>query len=222
MTGPQTQRQLLKEKRDALRKKRTLLWVFAVVAGLLILALVYFLPSLTADRSMLYLQDGFSIGDPNAPVKVEEFSDFRCHYCRQFSEQMEPDFIKNYVDTGKVYFTFHNYPFLAADSTDAAEAAYCAADQNRFWQYKDVLFKYNTMSGAFASSSLSRYAQQVGMDTTAFDACMQGNTKLPLIEQSKAYTESLGIDSTPQFSVNGTIVYMNTLLETMDAVLAGN
>ena len=224
MTGPQFQREHIKEKRAAQKKKNTLTWAIGIAVVLLVLAAVYFLPSLGGSKADLYLQDGFAIGDPNAPVKVEQFSDFRCHYCRQFSDEMEQDFIKNYVDTGKVYFTFRNYPFLAEDSTTAAEAAYCAADQNKFWQYKELLFNYNALAGAYAESNLVDYARQVGLDTNTFEACLAGDAHLADLAADKAYTEGLGITSTPQFNVNGTIVYMNTLIETVDAALgtAGN
>mgnify|MGYP001183637824 FL=1 len=68
------------------------------------------------------------------------------------------------------------------------------------------------------------YARQVGLDTNTFEACLAGDAHLADLAADKAYPEGLGITSTPQFNVNGTIVYMNTLIETVDAALgtAGN
>ena len=219
MSGLQSQREKLREKRKQAAKKRiaTLVIVLGVVA--LAIFLIAMLPKLSLDKNQLYLQDGFSIGDPNAPVKVEEFSDFRCSHCQNFALNYEADFIKKYVDTGLVYLTFHNYAFLAEDSTDAAEATYCAAEQNAFWQYKNLLYTYSTDAGAFAEKNLIDYAKQLDLDTGLFSACLQSDANLAKLDEIMSYANSLGIDSTPQFSVNGTIVYMNTLDQTVDAAL---
>ncbi len=219
MPGVQSQRLKMREQRKQSSRKKTI--TIALVVGLTALAifLLVMLPKWTVNKSKLYLQNGFSIGDPNAPVKVEEFSDFRCSHCQDFALNYEADFIKKYVDTGKVYFTFHNFAFLAKDSTDAAEASYCAADQNAFWQYKNLLFTYSSYSGAFAEKNLIDYAKQLGLDTDAFTACLRSDVNLAKLTEMKAYASSLGIDSTPQFSVNGKNVYMNNLDETVDAAL---
>jgi Protein-disulfide isomerase len=219
MSGPQSQREKLREKRTQAAKKKTVMLVIVLSAVALAIFLLVMLPKWSQDKSQLYLQNGFSIGDPNAPVKVEEFSDFRCSHCQNFALNYEADFIKKYVDTGQVYFTFHNYAFLADDSRAAAEATYCAADQNAMWQYKKLLFTYSTYSGAFAENNLIDYAKQLDLDTEKFSACLQSDANLAKLDEIMSYANSLGIDSTPQFSVNGTIVYMNTLDETVDAAL---
>ena len=111
MSGPQSQREKLREKRKQAAKKRIATLVIVLSAVALAIFLIAMLPKLSLDKNQLYLQDGFSIGDPNAPVKVEEFSDFRCSHCQNFALNYEADFIEKYVDTGKVYLTFHNYAF---------------------------------------------------------------------------------------------------------------
>ncbi|MEL7645687.1 MAG: thioredoxin domain-containing protein [Anaerolineaceae bacterium] len=219
MSGPQSQREKLREQRKQAAHKKTTTLLIVLGAVALVIFVLVMLPRWTLDNSPLTLQEGFSIGDPNAPVKVEEFSDFRCSHCQNFALNYEPDFIKKYVDTGLVYFTFHNYAFLSSDSRDAAEATYCAAEQNAMWQYKKLLFTYSTFSGAFTESNLIDYAKQLDLDTEKFSACLQSDANLAKLDEIKRYANSLGIDSTPQFSVNGTIVYMNALDETVDAAL---
>lgn len=219
MAGPQSQREKLREQRKKASNKKTLTLIIVLGVIALVVFLLVMLPKWTLDKSQLYLQDGFSIGDPNAPVKVEEYSDFRCSHCQNFALNYESDFIEKYVDTGQVYFTFHNYAFLADDSRDAAEATYCAAEQNALWQYKNLLFTYSTYTGAFAENNLIDYAKQLDLDTDKFSACLQSDANLAKLDEIMSYANSLGIDSTPQFSVNGTIVYMNTLDETVDAAL---
>ncbi|MFZ3151507.1 MAG: thioredoxin domain-containing protein [Anaerolineaceae bacterium] len=220
MAEPKSQRERLREQQKAAKRKRTITWITAAVVVIVGGLLLHFLPKWTADNTALPTQDGFSIGDPNAPVKVEEFSDFRCSHCRDFSDNDEEAFITKYVETGKVYMTFYNFPFLADDSYDAAEAAYCAADQNAFWQYKTLLFKYNSHSDAYIESNLVDYAKQLGLDTDSFSACLQSDQHLADIEADKEYATSLGIDSTPQFKVNDTNVFKNELDQTVEAELA--
>jgi hypothetical protein len=92
--------------------------------------------------------DGNSIGDPNAPIHMEEFSDFQCPFCQRFHKQTEPSLVEQYVNSGKVYFTYRsagnwvsqNIGGGKTESQDAAAAAYCAADQNKFWEMHDILF----------------------------------------------------------------------------------
>ena len=220
MSGPQSQREKIRLQNQAASRKRTTTLILAITGVVIVALLIYFIPRLGIDTADLANQNGFSVGDPNAPVKVENFSDFRCRYCRQFSETIEKDLIRNYVDTGKVYLTFKNYPFLTPDSTDAAEAASCAADQNKFWQYKTLLFKNNTASGAFAENSLLGYARDLKLDMPTFQSCYQNKAHQSDIQASKDYAASLGIDSTPQFNVNGTVVTMDKLMATIDAALA--
>ena len=67
-------------------------------------------PVLTITPKVFNTQvDGRHLGDPNAPVKVDVYSDYRCSACLGFSQNMEPVIIQNYVETGKVYYNFHDY-----------------------------------------------------------------------------------------------------------------
>lgn len=219
MPDKPTQRELLREQRKAASRRRAIM-ISIIIVILAVVIILIMLPKLTSKKSELPNQDGFALGDPNAPIKVEEFSDFRCSHCKEFSESMEPDFIEKYVKTGKVYFKFYNFPFLSDDSTDAAEAAYCAADQNAFWQYKELLFTYNSYSGAFSESNLIDYASKLKLDTNSFKQCLQSDEHLDEIAADKVYATTLGVSATPTFSVNGKLVYSNELIATVDAALA--
>ena len=220
MPKTNTQREKLRSQRKAASRKTTITIIIAVAAIAVIVFGVQMLLDQPAETSKLPNQDGFALGDPNAPVKVEEFSDFRCSHCKDFSENMEPDFIEQYVNTGKVYLKFYNFPFLAEDSTAAAEAAYCAADQNAFWQYKTQLFTYNTYTGAYTESNLIDYAKKVGLDVEAFKQCLQSDDHLDDVAADKVYATTLGVNATPVFSVNGTLVYSNELVATVESALA--
>jgi len=214
-----SQREQLRQIRKEKERKQRNLFIGIVIGIAVFLLAVIFLPQLLSKKQVNDSQTGFSLGDPNALVKVEEFSDFRCSYCKTFAQSSEPGFIKNYVDTGKVYLTFVNYAFLAADSVDAAEGAYCAADQNAFWQYKDILFTNNSTQDAFTQNNLIKYAKQLDLDIDTFSTCLSSDTHLNAIEKDKSYGTSVGVTGTPSFYVNGTLVYSNDLESTVSNAL---
>lgn len=222
MTQKKTQRELLREQREKESRKRNitlLIGAFVLVAAVL---LVYFLPRmLNVSKVEGYAnQSGQSVGDPNAPVKVVEFSNFGCSHCRTFALENEEQLVRDYVDTGKVYFTYSVFQFSEDETMKAAEAAYCAGEQNRFFEMQKLLFQNSTFAGAYADSSISSYAKQLGLNMTEFNQCVESDAQLANIRSDTDYARNLGITGTPMFDVNGTIVYSNTLIETIEAALA--
>jgi protein-disulfide isomerase len=87
--------------------------------------------------------DDPSLGDPNAPVTIIEFSDFQCPYCRRFWEQTLPQLKSEYIDTGKVRLVYRDYPLstIHPGALPAAMAAGCANEQGKFWEYHDQIFE---------------------------------------------------------------------------------
>ncbi len=86
-----------------------------------------------------------------------------------FAVTVSPQLMKEYVDTGKVRFIFRNWPiFPGTDSTNAAEASYCAQEQGKFWEYHDKLFAISTEDdGVFAAAAVKQAATQVGLNAAA-------------------------------------------------------
>jgi protein-disulfide isomerase len=173
--------------------------------------------------------NGLSEGNPNAPVKVEEYADFQCPGCKQFYTYDEVNFVATYVTTGKVYLTFVPDSFLdeqpgatGRESKNAAEAAYCAGDQNKFWEYHDILYTNqgaNENSGAFSDQRLKAFAVTIGLDTTKFNTCYDNHTYRQQVLNDEAKTNQIGVASTPSFTVNGKLVVGTDLLTTVDAAL---
>jgi len=224
MAQKMTQRELLREQREKESRKRTMTLVigaFVLVAAVL---LVYFLPRmLNVSKVEGYAnQAGQSVGDPNAPVKVVEFSNFGCSHCRTFALENEEQLVKDYVETGKVYFTYKVFQFSEDETMKAAEAAYCAGEQNQFFEMQKLLFQNSTFAGAYADSSISSYAKQLELNTTEFNQCMESDAQLAKIRSDTANARNLGVTGTPMFDVNGTIVYSTTLNETIEAALAAS
>ena len=148
---------------------------------------------------------GQTMGDPNAPVKVVEWANYQCPYCDQFWTSFEPTLIQNYISTGKVYFEYKDLTFGWQESIDASEAAVCADNQGKFWQYHDTLFKNQEAenSGGFSRSRLKKMAEQLGLDMTKFNQCFDGHQPSAQVKASDTEAANLGINSTPTFFVNG-------------------
>ncbi|MGB4596025.1 MAG: thioredoxin domain-containing protein [Anaerolineaceae bacterium] len=215
-----SQRELIMESKNAQSKRIRSILIIAIVAVVTLIFLIWLLPRLGFNKSGYAQQDGFSVGDPNAPVKVVEYSNFTCSHCKIFALNSEEAFVEKYVDTGKVYFTFHNFPFEGDTTGPAVAASHCAADQNAFWQYKKLLFTYAGYPGGFDPNSLYDYAGRVDLDRDAFKICYESATTQAKINSDRAEALANNINATPSFIVNGTLVYMDTLDATIDAELA--
>ena len=154
-------------------------------------------------------QPANTMGDPSAPVKVIEFADFQCPYCMRFSQQTEPQIVEQYVITGKVFFEYHSVgDFLGEESGAAAQAAYCAGDQGRFWQYHDTLFSHWTGEnvGDFANDKLLQYAASLGLDKGLFSDCLNGGKYAARVQQDATDAKSAGVRATPSFLINGKLL----------------
>jgi protein-disulfide isomerase len=162
------------------------------------------------------------------------WEDFQCPACKNYSQNVEPLVITNYVETGKVYYTFHFFPIIdggnaAGESHHSANAAMCAAEQNRFWDYKEILFaNWNGENqGSFADPRLIAFAENLGLDLTAFNTCVQSDRYANFINQDLLSGQTAGVSGTPSVFVNGQIVtpgYVPSyeqLAAAIDTALAG-
>ncbi len=161
------------------------------------------------DAGPALQQSGNTLGDPNAPVKIIEYADFQCPYCRLFWQDTEPQIIENYVKTGKVYYEYRSVgAYLGEESQSAAEAAYCAGDQGKFWEYHDTLFSHWTGEnvGDFTPEKLKQYAASIGLDQVAFEQCLSSGKQTGRVQQDLENARKDGIKGTPSFLINGMII----------------
>ena len=167
-------------------------------------------------------------GDPKAPVKVIEYADFQCPYCMNFWRDTEAQIIDTYVKTGKVYLEFHSFgSFLGAESARAAEGAYCAGDQGKFWDMHDSLFTNQGPENAnsLADNRIVAIAQVVpGLDMGKFNDCFTSGKYAGKVIQDGDAAQQAGVTSTPTFFINGTKVEgaqpFSTFQKDIDAALA--
>jgi protein-disulfide isomerase len=157
-----------------------------------------------------------TLGNPKALVKLTIFSDFQCPYCKEFWSTTQAQVDNTYVDTGKVEFTYRsagnwvsrNSGGGGTESQDAAMAAYCAADQNKFWQMHDALFANNRdveEQGSFTPRRLQEIAQSIGLDMNAYNSCFSSQKYLTQINQDFQDATTAGITGTPFFVISYTV-----------------
>ena len=151
------------------------------------------------------LAHGRSIGSSTAPVKLDEWEDFQCPFCDQYTLNVEPHLISQYVTPGQVQITYHDFSFIGQASFDAAVAARCAGDQGQFWPYEQYLF-YNqgTENTGWANRSLfDSIAKRLGLDQAKFDACLADPSTLSAVQAETTQGKGLGIQGTPTLFING-------------------
>ncbi len=215
-----SKRQEFREKRRRAEQRNRFITIGLVVLGALLVASVLIYPQIKPVAEILPTTpqarpnvDRNTAGDPNAPVKLVEFSDYQCPYCKRFWESTEAQIMDAYVKTGKVQFTERsagNWVSQKAggvESQNAAMAAYCAADQNKFWEMHDALFTNNRdveEQGSFTSRRLQEIAQSVGLDMTAFNSCYSNNKHQNQVLQDFNDARAAGITGTPFFVITYT------------------
>jgi protein-disulfide isomerase len=145
-------------------------------------------------------------GNANAKVTVIEFADFRCPFCEEWFKTIETGLMKDYVDTGKVKFTFRNYAFLGPASVLAANAGECANEQGKFWDFHDYMYKNQpdeSDTSMFTVDSLSQIAGNLGMDQSQFQSCLSSKKYDKDVSKDLSDGQTAGVSGTPTTFING-------------------
>jgi protein-disulfide isomerase len=144
--------------------------------------------------------DGAPVRGPaDAPVTLVEFSDFHCPFCKRVQPTLT-QLLERYP--GKVRLVYRDFPIdsLHPQARRAAEAARCARDQGKFWEYHDVVFAQPPQA---APEDLSRYAGQVGLDLATFESCLSGGVHRASVQRDVDEASRFGLNGTPAFFING-------------------
>lgn len=137
-------------------------------------------------------------GAEDGDVLIVEYGNHGCPFCRRAEEDIDK-LIRAYPD--RVRFVWKDLPSTLYPGSDlAAEAAQCAKDQGRFWEFHARLFD---AQGIFNQTSLSLLANEAGLDHDRFSSCFVTRSKKPLIERNISEAEALNVDATPYFFING-------------------
>ncbi|MBS0613430.1 MAG: DsbA family protein, partial [Proteobacteria bacterium] len=143
--------------------------------------------------------DGPRRGPANAPVTLEEFSDFQCPYCGRYAPVVR-QVMEQYPD--RIQLIFHHLPLvnIHPNAQKAAEAAVCAQEQGRFWEMHDLLFAEQS---SLEVNALKDKARRIGLDAGAFDRCLDGGKAAEAVAKDVREAEQLGIAGTPASFING-------------------
>ena len=206
------------------QRQRMMMWGgIAIAAAIVIAAVLIFVNRDDSDNgggdTVAWDQipaDGRVLGDADAPVSFVVYSDFQCPFCKQFDEQDLPKVINNFVTDGQVKVEWRPMPIISQvpldspdnESVQAAEAAMCAADQNQFWPYSEALYAAQAAenSGVFSDQMLKNTAADVGLDTGAFDECLDSGAKQDEVLQIRQEGTDSGVQGTPTFLINDQLV----------------
>ena len=161
----------------------------------------------TAKSECPNLISGYTrtMGSLEAPVQFIEFSDFQCPVCGRFARDYEARMIKNFVCTGKVRFTYKDFAFIGPESKLAAQAANCATDQGKFWEYHDKLFasQRGENRGNFSEKRLKGFARDLKLDMGTFSQCLDSGKYATQVQSEFQEGKKRGVNATPTFFLDG-------------------
>jgi len=163
-------------------------------------------PGVAGDPMSLFTANAaIFLGSDDAPITLVEFGDYQCFFCNKFFHDTEQSILENYVETGKVKIIFKDFTIIGPDSIGAANAAHCAGDQGKFWEYHDELYnQWNGENNGWASDeNLVKFAQNIGLKGDEFEQCMSDGKYKQLVSASSTDAKNLGITGTPAFFVIG-------------------
>lgn len=214
-----SKRELLRKKRLEEKRRKTHKMIVIALAVLALIATIILLPNIISQRSTSGDSRGFSLGNPNAPVSVVNFSSYNCVFCAEFSATTEKDLINNYVETGHVYYRYINLAHSDPASQNAAKASYCAADQNLFFEYKTYLYGAAGVQDGFSTNNLVSLAADAGLDGAAFETCLEDGKYTDAPTKDLRYAQSIGVTGTPTFLIDGQLVSSREVIPLIDSLL---
>ncbi len=184
-----------------------LLLIIVIGAALLVVAGIVLLQFQAASKPppvSARTGEGTVWGPADAKVKIVNYSDFGCIHCANFARNVGPRIRAEYESSGNVRFEFKDFIIGGPDTANAANAAECAADQGRFWDYHDLLFsRQGTGPNVFKKASLKQYGEQLGLNTEQFNACVDGDQHLETVYRDSSEGQGQGVTGTPTFFING-------------------
>lgn len=164
-------------------------------------------------RAPLSVKSAEVRGLPSAPVTLVEYADYECPYCQQIQptiDKLETEF------KGKLMFAYKDVPLpMHAHAQKAAEAAHCAGLQGKYWEYHDILYKTKQLE----LSNLKDDARLLQLDGTSFDKCLDSGDQSSVVKAQLAEGQSLGLQGTPSFFINGRFFSGTLSYEQLAAVI---
>jgi len=144
------------------------------------------------------------LGATDAPVTIISFEDFECPFCARFTADTEQSLIQNEIKEGLARLVWKDFPLsIHSRARLAHEAARCAQEQGKFWEYHDLLFADQSRLNL---ADLKARAGELNLDQAAFDSCLDSGKYRSLVERGIKEGSRAGVSGTPSFVINGTLV----------------
>ena len=156
-----------------------------------------------------FTDDDPILGDKNAKLTIVEFSDYQCPSCEKFWSKILPQLKLQYINTGKVKLVYRDLPLesIHPNARSAAEAANCAGEQSKYFEFHDKLFENQQEWASVGIPSFNKYAQEIGLDVNKFSDCINSKKYKDEITNDLRDAASVGARGTPYFIIgNQTVV----------------
>ncbi|MDN5894077.1 MAG: thioredoxin domain-containing protein [Nocardioides sp.] len=165
--------------------------------------------------------DPVALGEVDAPVVMVAYSEYQCPYCGKFARDTEPKLIEKYVEDGTLRIEWRDFPYLGPESTTAALAGRAAAAQDKFWEFHEAMFadQLPPNSGNLNEEYVASVADDAGLDVDQFREDMSSDAVQKLVDADFNEGQSLGVNGTPSFVINGTPVVGAQPLEHFEQVI---
>jgi protein-disulfide isomerase len=148
------------------------------------------------------VKSAMALGSASAPVTMVAFVDYQCPFCRRFDLETFPEIKKKYIDTGKVRFVVRDLPLeFHPNAQKAAEASYCAAEQDKFWPMREKMAQNQQRLDV---ASLGGFARETGLRGEDFDKCLAAGKYAAAVRDSTEEARKLGVGGTPTFIIGKT------------------
>ena len=143
------------------------------------------------------------IGSQNAEISIVEFGDYQCTFCYKFHQNTLNTIQSDYIDSGKINYVYRDFPLNGSDSILAAEATYCANDQENYWQYHNLLFENwaGENTGWITMNSLTQFAVDLKLDISEFKNCLTSHKYYQKVIDNENYAKKININATPSFLI---------------------
>jgi len=168
------------------------------------------------------VDDDPTLGPANAPITFIMYSDYECPFCKKWYDEVFKPLSVDYAT--QVRFVYKDFPLygLHDSAAPAAEAANCAGEQGKYWEYQDKLF---SMEMKLETGSYKKYAQDLSLDSAKFEECLSSRRYEAEVKADYDFAARMGIQSTPTFFINGLALVgaqpLEVFRDLLDQELAG-
>jgi len=211
-TKETSKRQVRREQMRRREQRSRLMGLGLISIGVLFVAFLIIYPSFVKPAQAIAMPpavvrpnvDFNAAGNPDAPIRIEEYSDFQCSHCADFYRTTEKELMDTYVADGSVYCVYNSFgSFMGPDSAEMASAAYCAGDQGKFWEMHDVIL--SNQGSAQGAARLTQFAESLELDIDEFESCFGSDKHKSLIDQDMKDGMTSGVQATPSFVMTYTV-----------------